>query len=138
MNEPADRIELVGLRGRGHHGVFAHERRDGQEFVVDVVIGLDTRTAAAGDDLSMTVDYGTLAQDVVAVIEGPPVDLIETLAQRIADGCLTHRLVAWVQVRVHKPQAPVPVPFTDLIVSIRRTRDDAPPAPGTATDQDLL
>lgn len=115
-----DRIALHGLRGRGRHGVLDHERRDGQGFVVDVVLGLDTRAAAASDDLADTVDYGGLARRVVDLVEGPPVDLIETLAQRIADLVLAEPLVNEVEVTVHKPQAPVTVPFDDVTVSIRR------------------
>lgn len=117
-----DRLALRGLRGRGRHGVFGHERAEGQSFVVDVVLGLDTTKAAATDDLADSVDYGVLAEQVVGVIEGDPVDLIETLAQRIADRCLAEHLVDEVEVTVHKPQAPVPVPFDDVTVTIFRSR----------------
>ena len=117
-----DRIALVGLSGRGHHGVLPEERRAGQRFGVDVVLHVDTRAAAASDDLGDTVDYGTLAGDVVAVLTGEPVDLIETLAQRIADVALAPPAVQAVDVVVHKPEAPVPVPFADVQVAIRRHR----------------
>jgi len=117
-----DRLALKGLRGQGRHGVFDHERHDGQPFVVDVVLGFDTSKAAASDDLVDTVDYGSLAEQVVALVEGEPVDLIETLAQRIADHCLTEPLVAEVEVTVHKPHAPVAVPFDDVTVTILRSR----------------
>jgi dihydroneopterin aldolase len=117
-----DRLALKGLRGHGRHGVFGHERAEGQPFVVDVVLGLDASKAAASDDLADTVDYGMLAQEVVELIEGEPVDLIETLAQRIADRCLDEHLVDEVEVTVHKPQAPVPVPFDDVTVTIFRSR----------------
>jgi 7,8-dihydroneopterin aldolase/epimerase/oxygenase len=116
-----DRIELVGLRARGHHGVLEHERRDGQEFVVDVGLEVDTAPAAASDDLAETVDYGMLAQSIAAVVSGEPVDLIETLAQRIADVCLRDGRVLAVDVAVHKPSAPVTVPVEDVVVRIRRT-----------------
>ncbi|WP_405582919.1 dihydroneopterin aldolase [Streptomyces sp. NBC_01190] len=117
-----DRVTLRGLRIRGHHGVFQHERDDGQTFVVDVSLGLDTAPAAAGDDLTRTVHYGELAEQVAAVVAGDPVDLIETLAQRIADACLGHRLVEEVEVTVHKPDAPITVPFDDVTVTITRRR----------------
>ncbi|MEU6340037.1 dihydroneopterin aldolase [Streptomyces sp. NPDC046977] len=117
-----DRVALRGLRARGHHGVFEHERREGQDFVVDVVLGLDTAPAAATDDLTRTVHYGIVAEEVVAVVRGEPVDLVETLAQRIADQCLKHELVEEVEVTVHKPQAPITVPFDDVTVSIIRRR----------------
>ncbi|MCI0689575.1 MAG: dihydroneopterin aldolase [Sporichthyaceae bacterium] len=117
-----DRIALHGLSGRGRHGVYDHERVDGQEFIVDLVLSLDTRAAAASDDLSATVDYGALAAGVVAVIEGEPVNLIETLAQRIAERCLAEPAVDTVEVTVHKPQAPIAVPFDDVSVTITRSR----------------
>ena len=117
-----DRIVLRGIRGIGHHGVFAHERRDGQEFVVDVVVETDTRAAAVTDDLAQTVDYGTLAGQVHDLITGAPVDLLETLAARIADVVLGHERVEAVEVTVHKPAAPIAVPFGDVEVSIRRVR----------------
>lgn len=119
---PADRVTLRGLRIRGHHGVFAHEREDGQTFVVDLVLSLDTAPAAAGDDLTRTVHYGVVAEEVAAVVAGEPVDLIETLAQRIADTCLGHERVQEVEVTVHKPQAPITVPFDDVTVTITRRR----------------
>jgi 7,8-dihydroneopterin aldolase/epimerase/oxygenase len=116
-----DRIELVGLRARGFHGVLEHERRDGQDFVVDVGLDVDTAAAAASDDLAQTVDYGALAEAVAAVVSGEPVDLIETLAQRVADVCLRDSRVRAVDVAVHKPSAPVTVPVEDVVVRIRRT-----------------
>jgi dihydroneopterin aldolase len=102
--------------------VLAAEKSLGQWFVIDVVLHLDTRSAAAGDDLSATVDYGTLAQQVSDVVSGDPVDLIETLAQLIADVALGAEAVQAVDVAVHKPQAPVTVPFEDVVVSVRRWR----------------
>jgi dihydroneopterin aldolase len=117
-----DRVALRGLRARGHHGVFPREREEGQTFVVDLVLGLDTRSAAADDDLAKTVHYGVVAEEVVAVVAGEPVDLIETLAQRIADTCLKHEPVQEVEVVVHKPDAPITVPFDDVTITIRRSR----------------
>jgi dihydroneopterin aldolase len=117
-----DRVALRGLSARGHHGVFQHEREDGQTFVVDLVLGLDTRPAAADDDLERTVHYGVLAEQVAAVVAGEPVNLIETLAQRIADTCLGHEAVEEVEVTVHKPDAPIAVPFEDVTVTITRRR----------------
>jgi 7,8-dihydroneopterin aldolase/epimerase/oxygenase len=87
-----------------------------------VVLALDTRAAAAGDDLGTTVDYGAVARAVVAEVEGEPVSLVETLAQRIADRCLEHARVEEVEVTVHKPDAPIPVPFEDVTVTIARRR----------------
>jgi 7,8-dihydroneopterin aldolase/epimerase/oxygenase len=118
-----DVIRLVGVRARGHHGVFDHERADGQDFVVDVAVELDTRSAADGDDLGQTVHYGVLAEEVVAAVEQDPVDLIETLAERIARVVLAHDAAIATEVTVHKPQAPITVPFDDVSITIRRSRD---------------
>ena len=93
-----DRVALRGLKARGHHGVFPKEREEGQTFIVDLVLGLDTRPAAADDDLTKTVHYGIVAEEVVAVVEGEPVNLIETLAERIARTCLKHEGVEEVEV----------------------------------------
>lgn len=120
----ADRISIVGIRGVGHHGVFAHEKADGQEFIVDVDLELSVIQAAHSDDLDDTVNYGVVAQQVHDCITAPSVDLIETLAESIAQACLVHRRVSAVDVAVHKPSAPIAVPFTDVIVRIRRTREE--------------
>lgn len=121
---PADRLALRGLRAVGHHGVLDFERRDGQEFVVDVELALDTSQAAVDDDLSQTVHYGELALRLHRAIATEPVDLIETLAQRLADVCLAEAQVAWVDVTVHKPHAPIQVAFDDVSLTIHRSRDD--------------
>jgi dihydroneopterin aldolase len=117
-----DRITLSGLRARGHHGVFDFERADGQEFGVDAVLELDLATAARSDDVADTVHYGELAERLVAVITGEPVNLIETLAQRLADVCLADPRVRVATVTVHKPHAPIPHEFADVAVTIRRER----------------
>lgn len=117
-----DRVALHGLKARGHHGVFPKEREEGQTFIVDLVLGLDIRPAAAHDDLTRTVHYGIVAEEVVAVVRGEPVNLIETLAERIAQVCLKHDVVQEVEVRVHKPDAPITVPFDDVTITIIRSR----------------
>ncbi|WP_062210498.1 dihydroneopterin aldolase [Streptomyces sp. NBRC 109706] len=117
-----DRIALRGLRATGFHGVLPRERAEGQTFVVDVELGLDTGPAARHDDLARTVDYGVVAEQITALIAGEPCDLVETLAQRIADQCLTHQAVAETTVTVHKPQAPITVPFDDVTITIKRSR----------------
>jgi dihydroneopterin aldolase len=119
---PLDRVALHGLRVRGRHGVLEQEKALGQWFVVDVVLHLDTRAAATGDDLQLTVDYGTLAQRVADVVAGEPYDLVETLAQTVADVALDGGRAVAVDVTVHKPEAPVTVPFDDVTVSVRRWR----------------
>lgn len=122
-----DRIELKGLRAKGFHGVFGFEREQGQEFVVDLVLDVDTRPAAAADDLGLTVDYGVVAQQVHDLVTGEPFSLIETLADRIALVCLAQQRVEAVEVAVHKPQAPVPVPFDDVVVRVVRRRGQVGP-----------
>ena len=118
----ADRISLLGLRVFARHGVHEDERRDGQEFLLDAVLWLDTRPAAASDDLTKTVDYGALASMLVHLAGDPPVNLIETLAERLAQACLAEPAVAEVEITVHKPHAPITHPFDDVTVAIRRAR----------------
>jgi dihydroneopterin aldolase len=117
-----DRITLHGLRGRGLHGVYPRERAEGQTFIVDAALSVDTRAAARDDDLAATADYGAIAGKIVALIEGEPVNLIETLADRLAAACLADQLVAAATVTVHKPQAPIPHEFADVSVTLRRSR----------------
>jgi dihydroneopterin aldolase len=117
-----DHITITGLRARGNHGVFAQEKRDGQEFVIDVTVWLDTRRAATSDDLDATVHYGVLAEEVVAAVEREPADLIETVAERIAQVALAHRAAERVRVTLHKPSAPITVPFSDVSITITRDR----------------
>lgn len=116
----SDRIAVTGIECFGHHGVLPFERRDGQRFVVDIVLHTDTRRAAAGDDLSATVDYSEVVRLVTGRVSGPPFDLIETLAEAIAGDLLALAGVGWVDVVVHKPDAPLPAPVTDVSVSIGR------------------
>ncbi|TKR22426.1 2-amino-4-hydroxy-6-hydroxymethyldihydropteridine diphosphokinase [Cellulomonas hominis] len=123
-----DRIRLTGVTATGYHGVFDHERREGQTFVADVVAHLDTRRAAATDDLRHTLNYGVLAEQVVTVLAGEPADLVETVAERIAATVLAHPQVQCVDVAVHKPQAPITVPFGDVVVEVRRDRTWLPAA----------
>jgi dihydroneopterin aldolase len=122
MTATPDRIVLTGLRANGHHGVFEHERIDGQVFVIDVTVHQSLHEAAAGDDLQATVNYGELAEGVVAAVESDPVDLIETVAERVADVALAFSRVESVDVTVHKPSAPITVPFDDVAVAITRRR----------------
>ena len=117
-----DRIELRGLRVRGHHGVFEHERRDGQDFVVDITVWMDLTVAARSDDLADTLDYGALAQRAVAIVGGEPFDLIEAVAGRVADDVLRDPRVQSVEVVLHKPQAPIPLEFADVAVVAHRSR----------------
>jgi dihydroneopterin aldolase len=118
----SDRISLRGLRGHGFHGVLPEERERGQEFVVDVDLDIDTAAAARSDDLADTVDYGDLAERLAVVITGEPVNLLETLAARLAAVCLHDPRVSAATVVVHKPHAPVAVPFDDITVTVRRER----------------
>ncbi len=117
-----DQIALKGISARGFHGVLDFERREGQTFIVDVVLDVDLTAAGASDDLADTVNYAEVAGDVVALIEGEPLNLIETLAARIADRVLARPLVEAVEVVVHKPEAPVGHSFTDVQVRVQRER----------------
>jgi dihydroneopterin aldolase len=117
-----DRIQLRGLTVRGHHGVLEHERRDGQDFVVDVTVWIDLDSAAASDDLSDTVDYGELAGRVARIVGGPPRNLIEAVAADVAEDVMRDERIHAVEVVVHKPEAPIPLAFKDVSVVARRSR----------------
>jgi 7,8-dihydroneopterin aldolase/epimerase/oxygenase len=117
-----DHITLTGLIVFGHHGVYPEERRDGQDFVVDVDLELDTAPAAASDAVTDTVHYGELALALAGVVAGEPVNLLETLAQRLADTCLVDDRVRATTITVHKPHAPIALSFSDVAVTIRRER----------------
>ena len=117
-----DRIALRGLRAFGRHGVLAAETAAGQDFVIDAVLWLDTTAAARTDDLGRTVDYGAVAAELARIVSGEPVALIETLAERLAAACLAHEMVRRAEVTVHKPEAPIALPFADVAVTITRER----------------
>ena len=117
-----DRLAVLGIEAVGHHGVLDFEKRDGQLFKVDLALGLDTRPAALSDDLQDTVDYGSLVASVKTAIEHDPVDLIEALAERIAGICLADSRVHWAEVTVHKPDAPIEATFSDVALTIHRSR----------------
>jgi dihydroneopterin aldolase len=127
----ADRITLTGLTVFGHHGVFENEKRDGQDFVVDVTIWLDLTRAVATDDLTETVHYGELAELAAGIIAGPPRDLIEAVAGEIADTVMTTYPVHAAEVTVHKPTAPIPLTFSDVSVTIRRSVKSGQAAQGS-------
>ena len=122
MARTPDRITLTGVRVRAHHGVFDFEREQGQEFVIDVAVAVDLAGAASGDDLARTVHYGELAEAVADAVRRDPVDLIETVAERVAAVALAYPAVEEVEVTVHKPEAPIRVPFADVSVTIVRGR----------------
>ncbi len=121
-----DELTVRGIECFGHHGVFEFERREGQTFVIDLTLAIDTAPAAASDDLRDTVDYGSLVASVQAAVETDPVDLIETLAQRIAGVCLRDDRVEWASVTVHKPDAPIEATFADVALTITRKREGRP------------
>jgi 7,8-dihydroneopterin aldolase/epimerase/oxygenase len=118
----ADRIELRGLTVHGRHGVFEHERENGQDFVVDITVWIDLAGACGSDDLADTYDYGALAQLAADIVGGPPRNLIETVGAEIADQVMQDDRVHAVEVVVHKPQAPIAQQFADVAVVIRRSR----------------
>ncbi|MFV2145129.1 2-amino-4-hydroxy-6-hydroxymethyldihydropteridine diphosphokinase [Isoptericola sp. G70] len=133
--QPLDQIRLSGVTATGHHGVLPEERAEGQTFRADVVLHLDTQAAASSDDLSATVSYAEVAEDVHDVLAGSPADLVETVAERIAAVVLERGAVRAVDVRVHKPQAPISVPFDDVEVVVRRDRARMPAVTAFATQE---
>ena len=120
--KPVDRLAIRGIEVFAHHGVFDFERREGQKFVIDLVLGVQTAPAAASDDLKDTVDYGSVVARVVEAATSEPVDLIETLAQRVANVVLREPRVEWVDVTLHKPNAPIAATFDDVALTITRSR----------------
>ncbi|ASU77215.1 dihydroneopterin aldolase [Actinopolyspora erythraea] len=117
----ADRVGLTGLRVFGYHGVFEREKREGQEFVVDITVWVDLGEAAASDDVERTLHYGVLAERAAAVVAGPARDLIETVAAEIADDIMGDGRPHAAEVTIHKPAAPIPLTFDDVSVTIRRS-----------------
>ncbi|MGO1460482.1 MAG: 2-amino-4-hydroxy-6-hydroxymethyldihydropteridine diphosphokinase [Flaviflexus sp.] len=117
--ELSDRIALTGLKVRGFHGVFEHERENGQDFIIDVVLHTSMHRTPYGDDLAQTINYAEVADKVVEIVSGEPLNLIETLAERIADAALQFGALA-ADVTVHKPQAPIEHSFADVDVTVRR------------------
>ena len=118
----ADTISLVGLRAFAYHGVLPEEQSSGQEFVIDVTIHTDLAGAGASDDLADTIDYGALAGAIHARVTIERWNLIERVAARVADLVMEDDRATGVEVRVHKPAAPIPVPFEDVVVEVRRSR----------------
>jgi 7,8-dihydroneopterin aldolase/epimerase/oxygenase len=117
-----DRITLTGLRVRGHHGVFEHERRDGQDFLVDVTVWIDLDAAARTDELADTLDYGALAARVAEIVRGKRRNLIEAVAAEVAEDVMADQRVHAAEVTIHKPNAPIPLTFADVSVTVRRSR----------------
>jgi dihydroneopterin aldolase len=128
----SDELSVLGIECWGHHGVFEHERRDGQRFVIDLTLGVDVAPAVASDDLRDTIDYGSLVDEVTAAVGTDPVDLIETLATRIAGVCLLDARVEWARVTVHKPDAPIQATFADVQLTITRHRTPTSTGKGEA------
>ena len=123
----ADRIELDDLETYGYHGVFDFEKRAGQKFIIDLVVWTDFTAAAGTDDIGDTISYVDLVDIAVDTVAGPSFDLIETLAAAIADRINAVAGVTAVEVTVHKPDAPIHHPFTDVRVVARRSRKSPEP-----------
>ncbi|MFL6141842.1 MAG: dihydroneopterin aldolase [Labedaea sp.] len=117
-----DRIVLTGLRVTGHHGVFEFERRDGQDFFVDVTVWIDLDSAGRSDELADTLDYGALAMRVAEIVGGPARNLLETVAAEVAEDLMADERAHAVEVTIHKPSAPIPLTFADVAVTVRRSR----------------
>ena len=119
----SDQIFLTGIAGFGYHGLFDHERQNGQDFFVDVTLTVDLTAASKSDEISDTVNYAEITNLVVSHITTKPVNLIEKLAGRIADHIIKdHAKVLVATVSVHKPQAPVDAVLKDIAVQVTRKR----------------
>ncbi len=130
-----DCITLTGVQAMGTHGVLDSEHAEPQSFVVDAVMYLDLSDATRSDDLTDTVSYAQIADRIVSIIEGEHVDLIERLAQKIADAVLLSYRIRRVIITVHKPHAPIEVSFNDVSVTIEREQKDALHAASYGTQQ---
>jgi dihydroneopterin aldolase len=118
-----DRIELRGMRFLGRHGVTLEERMEPQPFEVDVVLWANLTDAAATDELAATIDYSAVFARVGEVVQGASFRLIEALASAIIEAVLESQpLVDSVEVRVRKPQAPLPGQFETVEAVLRRDR----------------
>jgi dihydroneopterin aldolase len=121
-------IKLTGLRVFGYHGVFDFERQNGQDFYIDCSVWIDGTKAALNDDLAKTVNYADLAKALVENAKSEPVDLLETLAQRLLDlvmnmgGGDATGLIQKAKVTVHKPNAPIVYDFSDVSVTVKAKR----------------
>ena len=119
----SDQIFLTGIAGFGYHGLFDHERQNGQDFFVDVALTVDLTAASKSDEISDTVNYAEITNLVVSHVTTEPVNLIKKLAGRIADHILKdHAKVLVATVTVHKPQAPVEAVLKDIAVQVTRKR----------------
>jgi dihydroneopterin aldolase len=117
-----DRIELKGIEVLARHGVLEHEKQQPQIFRIDLTLYLDLDAAGASDDLADTVDYGKLAEITHDLVQGESHDLIESVANQIARAVLAEFPVERVTVTVHKPEAPIPLTFEDVAVTVDRSR----------------
>ncbi len=119
-----DRIELRGLRCVGTHGVLPEERQRAQPFEVDLDLDVDLRPAGVSDALADTVDYGAVADVVVATVSGPrSFTLLEALARHVADAVLDvdHRIDG-VTVDLRKLRPPLAVDIDTVGVRVVRRR----------------
>lgn len=116
-----DRIEIKRLKIFAHHGVYEEEAENGQNFYVSIIMEMDTRGAGKTDDLDQSVDYGSVSQFVDAYVKGRRFKLLEALAENLArELLLKYTKLDKVTVRISKPQAPIPLPFEDVSVTIER------------------
>ncbi len=116
-------MRIAGIEGHGYHGLFDVERENGQPFIVDVELELDLSTAGKSDNLNDSIDYNDVSILIHNEIVGPPVKLIETLAENISSKILkAYPTVQEIKTTVHKPRAPISVSFGDVSVTIKRER----------------
>jgi dihydroneopterin aldolase len=114
-------IRLTGLKVFAHHGVLEFERQLGQEFFIDALVEI---TAGESDDLLESVSYAEVADALVANAKQNPVQLLETLAMRLANLVLgLSPRVKKVTIEVHKPNAPIDHEFEDVSVSFTAGRN---------------
>ncbi|MHB1487819.1 MAG: dihydroneopterin aldolase [Acidimicrobiales bacterium] len=117
----ADLILVSGLRALGTHGVLPEEKDRAQPFQVDLEIEADLAPAGRSDRLVDTIDYSELARFVTSVVEDQSFDLLERLAQVIAETVLAVQAVQAVTVSVTKLRPPLDVDVATVGVRINRS-----------------
>ena len=119
-----DVIHLSGLEVFAHHGVFEHEKENGQRFVVDADIEWDGSPAAVSDNLADTLDYQAVAVAIRDAVARDPVDLLEALAQRVLKAIFAFEKVEAVNLTIHKPDVEMTVDIAGVSITFYRKRNE--------------
>ncbi|MED4204802.1 dihydroneopterin aldolase [Neobacillus mesonae] len=118
-----DKIYVNGMEFYGYHGVFPEEKVLGQRFKMDLAVAVDLKKAGETDELEYSVNYAELYQICKEIVEGTPYKLVESVAEKIAAAVLANLpLVQQVEVKLIKPDPPIPGHYKSVAVEIIRSR----------------